>query len=463
MTRRDDRRLARRAARGDRQAFEAIYRRYHQDLYRFCAAIVANPQDAQEALQSTMVKVLRSLPGEQRRIELKPWLYRIARNEAVETLRKRRDHAELTPERAGASQALADSAEDRERLRRLLADLGGLPSRQRDALLMRELAGLSSEEIAAALETSADTARQTVYEARLGLCQVEAGREMRCDAVMRLLSAGDGRVTRRRDLRAHLRGCASCRAFRDEIAQRHADLAAIAPFPAAAAAPMLHGLLGGSAQGAISSGAGAGRAIATPAIVKTAAGVAIVAAIGVSAADREGLIDVTPGGGHSATTQPPSDRLLRDRRAVVIHATGADRPGLSATRKDRSSHREGATADSHSGRSGKTATAGVGASPTETQAIAGGGARSGGHAHRGHAQPSAHPKRPPQPSTHGQEAAAAHKSPQVNPSPGAGPGSDAAGGPPQPPPSQSNPEAGSPSSAGETAPSEPSTLPPQPG
>ena len=87
-----------RAAKGDRRAFEAIFQRYHQDLYRFCLAMVGNPQDAQDALQNTMVKVLRALPGEQREIKLKPWLYRIARNEAIEILRRRRDDAELEPE-----------------------------------------------------------------------------------------------------------------------------------------------------------------------------------------------------------------------------------------------------------------------------------------------------------------------------------------------------------------------------
>ncbi len=48
---------------GDQRAFAAIYRRYHQDLYRYCLAIVGNPEDAQDALQNTMVKVLRAASG----------------------------------------------------------------------------------------------------------------------------------------------------------------------------------------------------------------------------------------------------------------------------------------------------------------------------------------------------------------------------------------------------------------
>ena len=56
--------LTRRAVRGSDRAFEAIFERYHQQLYRYCAAIVGNAADAQDAVQSTMVKVLQALPGE---------------------------------------------------------------------------------------------------------------------------------------------------------------------------------------------------------------------------------------------------------------------------------------------------------------------------------------------------------------------------------------------------------------
>jgi RNA polymerase sigma factor (sigma-70 family) len=127
-----DERLVKRAKEGDPRAFEAIYQRYQQDLYRFCLAMVGNSQDAQDALQNTMVKVLRALPGEKREIQLKPWLYRIARNESVETLRKRHDNAELEPHQAVAV-GVTETAEARERLRTLLADLEQLPERQRAA------------------------------------------------------------------------------------------------------------------------------------------------------------------------------------------------------------------------------------------------------------------------------------------------------------------------------------------
>src|SRR6185369_6542428 len=166
-----DERLTRRAVGGDGRAFAAIFNRYHQSLFRFCLAIVGNPDDASEALQNTMIKVLRALPGEERKIELKPWLYRIAHNESIDLLRRRRETRELDVEQIAPGYGLAEDVATRERLRRLLTDLEALPERQREVLVMRELAGLGFEEIGSALETSGAVARQTLYEARQSLRQ----------------------------------------------------------------------------------------------------------------------------------------------------------------------------------------------------------------------------------------------------------------------------------------------------
>ncbi len=65
-----DTRLIRLARRGDQGAFEAIFKRYHQELYRYCRAILRDPDEAQDALQSTMTSALRSLPGDERQIAL---------------------------------------------------------------------------------------------------------------------------------------------------------------------------------------------------------------------------------------------------------------------------------------------------------------------------------------------------------------------------------------------------------
>jgi RNA polymerase sigma factor (sigma-70 family) len=306
-----DARLARRASDGDELAFAAIFRRYHQELYRFCLSILARPEDAQEALQNTMVKALRSLPGERREIHLKPWLYRVAHNESIDLLRRRREGPDIEDVQASAVAEIAETVELRARLSRLLADLAELPARQRSALVMRELAGLGYEQIGEAFETSAAAARQTVYEARLGLRELEAGRELSCEKVTRQLSEADGRTLRRRDIRAHLRVCADCRAFRDAIPKRREDLAALAPLPAVAAAAILHGVSGGSAAAGgglgggtgAAVGAGASKAAATSLALKATATVVVATTIGVTAADRSGMVDLgLPGDNGSSSS-----------------------------------------------------------------------------------------------------------------------------------------------------------------
>jgi RNA polymerase sigma factor (sigma-70 family) len=338
-----DSRLAQRAAGGSNRAFEAIFERYHQDLYRYCAAIVGNAADAQDAVQSTMVKVLQALPGEQRRIELKPWLYRIAHNEAIEIVRRRAPAEEIDADSLLGPTSAADEAIARERLQRLVADVAELPERQRGALVMRELSGLGFEEIGAALGTSAATARQTLYEARLGLRRMSEGREMDCAEAWRAISDGDRRVLRGRRLRAHLRACESCRAFPAEIEQRGAELALLAPLPAAAAAGLLQAVLGGSgaagaagAGGAAAAGGGAsvagttgaaaGKSLLTATALKAAAAVGAVVAIGVTAADQRGLIHL----GSSHRESPPPARSAPPVPGAAAAAGSSSPPGGAA-------------------------------------------------------------------------------------------------------------------------------------
>jgi RNA polymerase sigma factor (sigma-70 family) len=281
-----DARLARLAAVGDQRAFAAIFERYHQPLYRYCRSIVGNDEDAQDALQNTMAKVLQALPGEEREVALKPWLYRIAHNEAIELVRRRRPHVDLEGIEASAPGVEEESAV-RERLRQLTSDLSNLPERQRGALVMRELSGLSYSEIAKAFATSPAVAKQAVYEARVALQEQAEGREMDCRSVRASISERDGRILRGRRLRAHLRGCDGCRSFRDGIGARRADFAVLAPpLPAVAAATMFHSLVGGASQGGGAGvagvlGGGAGKtAVAGSAAAKLAVAGALVVGVG---------------------------------------------------------------------------------------------------------------------------------------------------------------------------------------
>ena len=274
----------RQAARGDVGAFTVVYERHHLELYRYCRSILRHDEDAHDALHNTMTKAWEALQRGDREVALRPWLFRIAHNEAVSMLRSRRSHAEL-----GEADAVASSAEEdvelRQRLRRLRADLAVLPERQRSALVLRELCGLSHDEIAAVLVVSTATARQTIYEARVALHEAEAGRAMSCEEVKRALSDGDGRVRRGRRIRGHIRTCAGCSSFADALRRRPNELGALLPpLPGTASVGMLVRLLSGhSASGGATSAAATAAspaAIATTTIAQLASGTVAKIAVG---------------------------------------------------------------------------------------------------------------------------------------------------------------------------------------
>ena len=221
------------AAGGDERAFETIFRRYHQELYRYCLAIVRDPRRrrgraagddgggaARAARRGARARAAPvALPGRPQRVDLaapRPARSALSADEASCVEDRRPVHAE-----------------ERERLRQLVADLRALPDRQRSAILMRELSDLSYAEIAAALDCSEGAARQTVYEARTRAAP-DRGRVARWSVrtSRRAISGGDRRRLRGRQVRTHLHACEGCRDFEAAIALRTADLRML--FPAAA-------------------------------------------------------------------------------------------------------------------------------------------------------------------------------------------------------------------------------------
>jgi RNA polymerase sigma factor (sigma-70 family) len=261
-----DDQLARQAAAGDRDAFAAIFDRHHQALYRYCLSVTRNPDDARDALQSTFEKALRAMPSQRVEGGLRAWLFSIARNESLSVIAKRdaavpAGDAPWLDEQT--SPDAATEAASRERLRQLSHDLGQLPERQREALVMREMGGLEYAEIGVALAMSAPAARQAVYEGRTALLDLSAGRDMDCAAIQRRLSDDDRRAARGRRLKAHLSDCAVCTAFAGAMQRRKSDFGLLFPaLPAVAAAGILQGALGGGAVlgGVAAGGSGAGSA-----------------------------------------------------------------------------------------------------------------------------------------------------------------------------------------------------------
>ena len=321
-----DDRLAQRAAQGDRGAFAVIFERHHQGLYRYCRAILRHDEDARDALQMAFTKAMTALDGDQRAMAIKPWLYRIAHNEAITLLRRRRQHDSLDagPEAVSESPGPHDQTIVSERMRRLLTDLEQLPERQRSALLLRELNDLTYAEVGAAIDASEQAARQSVYEARVMLMELQQGRELPCDQVRQLISKRDGRVLRPRRVRAHLRSCTGCTSFQHAIHGRRSDLGVIVPpLPAAAAAALLSTLLGGGGGwgGGLLAAVGAGKGLAASAGSK---GLAAAAALSIAG----GTIAVTENDAGPRNQRAPGAALSTAIGAPSIahsHPAPADR------------------------------------------------------------------------------------------------------------------------------------------
>ncbi|MFN2611931.1 MAG: RNA polymerase sigma factor [Solirubrobacterales bacterium] len=153
---------------GNEPAFEEIVRRYGKALHRYAAAIVTR-QRAEDVSQDAFTKAFVALKGSDKEIKLRPWLYRIVRNTALNELRDSTPQGVELDERAPGGEEPADTLERRQRVEALMAGLAELPEPQRAAIVMRELEGLSHEQIAKSLGVSGGAVRQSIYRARTAL------------------------------------------------------------------------------------------------------------------------------------------------------------------------------------------------------------------------------------------------------------------------------------------------------
>lgn len=140
-----DARLVEMARAGHEGAFETIVQRYRPALLRYCTGILG-PSRAEDAVQQALINAHAALSShDDRSLDLRPWLYRIAHNSALNVLRGRRDESELSDQAPASGVAPHDAVVQRERLDELLTAIARLPQGQRDALLLRELEGRSHE------------------------------------------------------------------------------------------------------------------------------------------------------------------------------------------------------------------------------------------------------------------------------------------------------------------------------
>jgi RNA polymerase sigma factor (sigma-70 family) len=249
---------------GNPGAFEAIVDRYQGRLLGFCRQMLHSTEDAEDVLQEVFVNAYRAMLADEREINLRPWLYRIARNRCLNHLRKPTADAQESMDMVPAVEAAstAEKVHNREEFRQLLTDVGKLPETQRSALLLREMDAMSYEEIAQAMETSVPSIKSLLVRARISLAEASQARQLTCGEVrIDLAEAAEGLRKLSGPVRRHVRDCDECSDFRSQLRSNDKVLAALVPVGPLVA---LKGFivsklgLGGTGAGGAATATGAG-------------------------------------------------------------------------------------------------------------------------------------------------------------------------------------------------------------
>ena len=297
---------------GHDYAFDVLFERYHSRLLAFCRHMLRSTEDAEDVLQEVFVKAHAAMLGDERHINVRPWLYRIARNRCLNHLRRPvpegQDSMDIMVGENGVT--TADTVQKREEFRSLVADVQDLPETQRTALLLREIEALSYEEIAETMDTTIPAVKSLLVRARMSLAEATHSRQLTCGEVqLELAEAAEGLRKASGPVRHHLKKCEPCAVFRKQLRSNTKALAAIAPIGPLAllwkALVAKFGWGGGSAAGTSSAASGggiAGGATGATAVAGGggAAGAAGAAGLGGAAAGAGGLAAGAGAGGAAA-------------------------------------------------------------------------------------------------------------------------------------------------------------------
>jgi len=179
-----DQQLVERAQRGDKQAFGLLVAKYQRKLVRLLSRMIRDPAEVEDVAQEAFIKAYRALPAFRGESAFYTWLYRIgintAKNWLVSNGRRVPTTTEIMSEDAeGYSDAeLLRDIDTPERLL-LTKQIGetvnvamdGLPEELRTAIVLREIEGLSYEEIAAAMDCPIGTVRSRIFRAREAIAE----------------------------------------------------------------------------------------------------------------------------------------------------------------------------------------------------------------------------------------------------------------------------------------------------
>jgi RNA polymerase sigma factor (sigma-70 family) len=308
-----DERLVALVRRGHHGAFEALVQRYQPRLLAFCRHMLGSQEDAEDVLQEVFAASFNAIRADERPINARPWLYRIARNRCLNHLRRPRatgqDSMDIFERDGGTT--TADTVHKREEFRHIVTDVQELPETQRTALLLREIDALSYDQIAEAMDTTVPSVKSLLVRARVALAEAAESRLLTCAEVrLELAQVAEGITKSSSPVRRHLKTCERCRTFRGELRRTTRALAALAPI-----GPLLFlkklWVIKLGAGGAAGAGAAAG------------SGGGAAAGAGVAGATAAAAGGITAGGAVSAGVSTIASKAAAGMAAAVIVTAGA--------------------------------------------------------------------------------------------------------------------------------------------
>ena len=184
--------LVRLARGGDEAAFDAIVHRYRAPLQAYCRRWL-DVHRAEEVVQHTLMKAFICVRDDERPLVLRPWLYRVAHNAALNAVEKKGSDWEQLDENYDGVPQPPQVAEQRARFLTIVGQIGALPSRQREALLLNEFEGRCYADIAAELGTSESGVRGLLRRARRQLRETAAALLLPFPVLRELVRSDGGR------------------------------------------------------------------------------------------------------------------------------------------------------------------------------------------------------------------------------------------------------------------------------
>ncbi len=350
-----DERLIALTRRGNQHAFEALVGRYQARLLAFCRHMLGSREDAEDVLQEVFAAAFNAMLADDRPINVRPWLYRIARNRSLNHLRKQTaigvDSMDVHLSEHGLT--TADKVHKREEFRQLMEDVQDLAETQRTALLLREIDALSYEQIAEAMETTIPSVKSLLVRARVSLAEAAEARLLTCEEVRdELGEVAEGLRRTSPPVRRHLRTCERCQGFKRQLRQTNKAMAALFPIgPLLLLKKTLLAHAGTAAAGSGSAAAGGGAAAAASAgagalVSKAAAGLAAAAIVTAGAVEvkhvQERGKDAKPKATQLAQAAPPLAAAAGASEPVPVASAPqpASAPVAAADEADRDQDRD---------------------------------------------------------------------------------------------------------------------------